>query len=109
MVGEGVLHECLQHADVEEVLVIGRRSCGVANEKLKEIIIPDLFTLSPIQDQLTGYDSCFFCLGVSSVGLNEAEYFKLTYELTMNFPSTLASRNPANNNGESSIRTEGHR
>jgi len=94
MVGEGVLHECLQHADVEEVLVIGRRSCGVANEKLKEIIIPDLFTLSPIQDQLTGYDSCFFCLGVSSVGLNEAEYFKLTYELTMNFASTLASRNP---------------
>src|SRR5438067_7414643 len=94
MVGEGVLHECLQHADVEEVLVIGRRSCGIANEKLKEIIIPDLFTLSPIQDQLTGYDSCFFCLGVSSVGLNEAEYFKLTYELTMNFASTLASRNP---------------
>jgi uncharacterized protein YbjT (DUF2867 family) len=94
MVGEGVLHECLQHADVEEVLVVGRRSCGVINEKLKEIILRDFFMLSPIEDQLTGFDACFFCLGVSSVGLNEAEYFRLTYELTMNFAATLASRNP---------------
>jgi len=94
MVGEGVLHECVQRADVEQVLVVGRRSCGISNEKLKEIILPDFFSLSPVQDQLTGYDACFFCLGVSSVGLNEAEYFKLTYELTMNFATTLASRNP---------------
>ena len=94
MVGEGVLHECLQHADVEEVLVVGRRSCGVINEKIKEIILRDFLMLSPIEHQLTGYDACFFCLGVSSVGLNEAEYFRLTYELTMNFAATLASRNP---------------
>jgi uncharacterized protein YbjT (DUF2867 family) len=94
MVGEGVLHECLQHNDVEEVLVIGRRSCGITNEKLKEILIPDFFGLSPIEDQLTGYDACFFCLGVSSVGLKEADYTRLTYELTMNFATTLAGGNP---------------
>jgi len=94
MVGEGVLHECLYHDDVEEVMVVGRRSCGVNHPKLKELIVPDFFDLTSIQDQLTGYNACFFCLGVSSVGMKEPEYYKLTYELTMNFANALVTRNP---------------
>ena len=94
MVGEGVMHECLLHDDVEEVLVVGRRPCGVNHPKLKETIVPDFFNLTSIQDQLSGYNACFFCLGVSSVGMKEPEYYKLTYELTMNFANTLVPRNP---------------
>ena len=94
MVGEGVLHECLQHEDVEEVLVVGRRSCGVTHPKLKEILIPDFFDLSAIETKLSGYNACFFCLGVSSVGMKEAEFYKLTYTLTINFATILARQNP---------------
>jgi len=94
MVGEGVLHECLQHDDVEEVLVIGRRPCGIIHPKLKEIIHPDFYYLAAIENQLTGYSACFFCLGVSSVGMKEEEFYKPTYLLTMNFATTLVSRNP---------------
>jgi len=94
MVGEGVLHECLQHNDVEEVLVVGRRSCGTKHPKLKEIITPDLFDLSSIKEQLSGYNTCFFCLGVSSIGMKEEQFYKLTYTLTMNFATILASQNP---------------
>ena len=94
MVGEGVLHECLLHHDVEEVLVVGRRSCGVNHSKLKEVIVPDFFDLSSIEDKLSGYNACFFCLGVSSIGMKEPGYYKLTYELTMNFARTLVSHNP---------------
>jgi uncharacterized protein YbjT (DUF2867 family) len=94
MVGEGVLHECLQHDAMEEVLVVGRRSCGVTHPKLKEVIVPDFFNLSAIENQLTGYNACFFCLGVSSIGMKEPDYHKLTYELTMNFAKTVANRNP---------------
>jgi len=94
MVGEGVLHECLQHNDVEKVLVVGRRPCGIKHPKLKEIITPDLFDLSSIKDQLSGYNACFFCLGVSSIGMKEEQFYKLTYTLTMNFATILASQNP---------------
>jgi NAD dependent epimerase/dehydratase family len=94
MVGEGVLHECLQHDDVEEVLVVGRKSCGVSHPKLKEITHPDFYYLSAIEKQLVGYNACFFCMGVSSVGLKEAEFYKLTYMLTMNFAITLVNHNP---------------
>ena len=90
MVGEGVLHECLQHPDIEAVLVITRRSCGVVHPKLKEIIHADFFDLSPIEDQLTGYNACFFCSGVSSVGKKEPEYYSLSYTLTMHMASTLS-------------------
>jgi hypothetical protein len=95
MVGEGVLHECLQHDDVEEVLVVGRRSCGIVHPKLKEIIHPDFYYLASIENQLTGYNACLFCLGVSSVGMKEPEFYKLTYILTLNFATTLVNRNPA--------------
>ena len=94
MVGEGVLHECLQHTDVEEVLVVGRRPCGVIHPKLKEIIHPDFHYFASIENQLAGYNACFFCLGVSSIGMKEEEFYKLTYLLTMNFATTLVNHNP---------------
>ncbi|HET6992160.1 MAG TPA: epimerase [Bacteroidia bacterium] len=93
MVGEGVLHECLQHPDVEQVLVINRRPCGLSHPKLKEIIHKDFFNVSPIQNQLTNYNACFFCLGVSSVGMKEEEYHQKTYVLTMHFAKTLSEMN----------------
>lgn len=89
MVGEGVLHECLLHPDVESVLVINRKPCGVKHEKLKEIILKDFFDLSAIENQLTGYNACYFCSGVSSVGKKEEEYKRFTYDLTLNFANTL--------------------
>ncbi|HEX6847431.1 MAG TPA: NAD-dependent epimerase/dehydratase family protein [Chitinophagaceae bacterium] len=94
MVGEGVLYECLQSNDVEEVLVIGRRGCGYTHLKLKEIVHTDLHNLSAIDDQLEGYDACFFCLGMSSVGVKEPEFTKVTYDLTMHFGGTLSKLNP---------------
>ncbi|WP_207514656.1 NAD-dependent epimerase/dehydratase family protein [Longitalea luteola] len=94
MVGEGVLHECLQHPDVTEVLVVGRRTAGVSHPKLKEVLHHDFFDLSPVQDQLKGYNACFFCLGVSSVGMKEKEYHRLTYDLTMYMATILADHNP---------------
>jgi uncharacterized protein YbjT (DUF2867 family) len=94
MVGEGVLHECLQHEDIEQVLVVGRKPCAVTHPKLKEIIHADFYDLSAIRDQLTGYDACFFCLGVSSVGMKEAAFYKPTYTLTMLFATTLSKTNP---------------
>ncbi|QDK78330.1 epimerase [Spirosoma sp. KCTC 42546] len=94
MVGEGVLMECLQHPDVEQVLVINRKPGGVSHPKLKEIIHKDFFNLKPIESQLSGYDACFFCLGVSSVGMKDEEYKHMTYDLTMNFANLLAKLNP---------------
>jgi uncharacterized protein YbjT (DUF2867 family) len=94
MVGEGVLHECLQHPQVEAVLVINRKPCGVTHPKLKEIIHPDFFDLSAIEGQLSGYNACYFCLGVSSIGMKEPEYYKLTYTLTLNVAQTLCKLNP---------------
>ena len=94
MVGEGVLYECLQHNDVEKILVIGRRSCGYSHPKMKEIVHPDMYNLSSIEDQLEDYNACFFCLGMSSVGVKEPEFHKVTYELTMHFAITLSKLNP---------------
>ncbi len=93
MVGEGVLHECLQHPDVEAVLVINRKPGGVQHPKLKEIIHADFFDFSPIKDQLSGYNACFFCLGVSSVGMSAEEYYRKTYTLTMHVAETLSQVN----------------
>ena len=93
MVGEGVLHECLNHSEVESVLVISRKPCGVKHEKLKEIIHKDFSDLSSIEDQLAGYNACYFCAGVSSVGKKEDEYKRITYDLTLNFAKTLFKLN----------------
>ena len=94
MVGEGVLHECLIHPDVESVLVINRKPGGVKHEKLKEIIHKDFFELSSIESQIAGYNACYFCAGVSSIGKKEDEYKHITYDLTLNFANTLLKHNP---------------
>lgn len=93
MVGEGVLHECLKSDLVKEVLVLGRRSCGTTHPKMKELLHSNFHDLSPIADQLKGYDACFFCAGVSSVGKKEVEFYHLTYTLTMHVAETLAKQN----------------
>jgi len=94
MVGEGVVHECLQHPMIGEVLIVNRKPFGMTHPKLKEIGHADFFDITAIEDQLKGYDACYFCLGVSSVGMKEPEYYKLTYTLTLNFAETLAHLNP---------------
>ena len=94
MVGQGVLHECLLDADVESVLVIGRSSTGQRHAKLREIIHNDFMDYSGIESQLAGFDACFFCLGVSSIGMNEERYRHLTYDITMAAATTLAKLNP---------------
>ncbi len=94
MVGEGVLHVALNHPEVDAVLAIGRRSCEVQHPRLKEIILRDFFNYAPLEDQLVGYDACFFCLGVSSVGMKEPEYTRITYDLTMEAARVLSRLNP---------------
>lgn len=95
MVGEGVLLECLKHSGIDQVLVINRRPGGVSHAKLREIIHTDFFDLKPIEQQLTGLNACFFCLGVSSVGMSKEEYRHITYDLTLNVAQLLAKLNPA--------------
>lgn len=94
MVGEGVLHEALKHPNVELVLVIGRKPCNVAHPKLTELFHNDFFDYSAIADRLRGYNACYFCLGVSSVGMSEQDYSRLTYDLTMQAAKALSKRNP---------------
>ena len=94
MVGEGVLLECLADARVGRMLVINRKPLGTTHPKLVEIVHKDFFDLSAIQSQLAGFDACFFCLGVSSLGMSEADYRHVTYDLTVNVGSTLARLAP---------------
>ena len=94
MVGQGVLRECLIDPGVERVLVVGRSPTGVRNAKLTEIIHGDFTDYSAIESQLTGFDACFFCLGVSSIGMNEERYRHLTYDVTLAAATTLARLNP---------------
>jgi uncharacterized protein YbjT (DUF2867 family) len=95
MVGQGVLRECLLDPDVETVLLIGRSASGQRNPKIREIVHPDIGDLSPLEPELSGFDACFFCLGVSSVGMTEADYRRITYELTIGAANTLAKLNPS--------------
>lgn len=94
MVGEGVMTECLNSPEVEQVLIVNRKPSGFSHPKLKEAIVKDFFDLSPIESQLIGYNACFFCLGTSSVGMKEPEYTRVTYDLTMNFARTVVKLNP---------------
>jgi uncharacterized protein YbjT (DUF2867 family) len=94
MVGQGVLRECLLDTDVESVLAVGRSATGQTNPKLREIVHADFLDFSAIESQLTGFDACFFCLGVSSLGMNEERYRHLTYDITMAAATVLAKLNP---------------
>src|SRR5438094_4132774 len=94
MVGQAVLRECLLDPRVDRVLSIGRSATGQHHRKLREIVHSNLLDLSTIESELTGFDACFFCLGVSSGGMSEEDYRRITYDLTLTAAKTLATRNP---------------
>lgn len=94
MVGQGVLRECLLDPQVDEVLAVGRTPLGRSHPKLRELVRADLTDLSPVSEQLTGYDACLFCLGVSSAGMSETDYRRVTYDLTLAVARTLAQVSP---------------
>ena len=94
MVGQGCLRECLVDAGVERVLVVGRSPTGVQHAKLHEVLHDNFTDFSKIESQLRGYDACFFCLGVSSVGMEAERYRHLTYDVTMAAANTLVRLNP---------------
>jgi uncharacterized protein YbjT (DUF2867 family) len=94
MVGEGVLLECLENPAVERVLSVSRRPSGHTHPKLTERLVPDFRDLAGVEPQLAGYDACFYCAGVSSVGMKEAEYAAITYDTPLHFAQTLARLNP---------------
>ena len=93
MVGQGVLRECVLDPDVAEILIVGRTPTERSHAKIREIVHKDLYDLSPIAEQLAGYDACFFCLGVSSVGMSEADYTRITHDLTLAVAKFLAQQN----------------
>jgi uncharacterized protein YbjT (DUF2867 family) len=95
MIGQGVLRECLRDDNVEHVLTIGRRATGQTHPKLREIVHADLMNLAPLQHELKRVDACFFCLGVSALGLSEDEYSRITYDLTLAVAHALVAANPA--------------
>lgn len=94
MVGEGILQECLTNPEVEKILLINRKPSGYSHPKIEEIIHPDLSDISSLSEKVTGYNACYFCAGVSSIGMNEEQYTKVTYDLTLGFAKTLAALNP---------------
>jgi uncharacterized protein YbjT (DUF2867 family) len=94
MVGQGVLRECLLDPGVRQILSIVRTPSGQLHPKLRELVNANFFDYSAIEAQLTGYDACLFCLGVSSAGMDEAKYTHLTYDLTLAAATTLARLNP---------------
>lgn len=94
MVGQGVLRECLLAPDVQEVVAIGRNPTGQQHAKLRDVVHKDMYDYSAIEPQLQGFDACFFCLGVSSVGMKEPEYKRISYDLTLAAATVLARLNP---------------
>lgn len=94
MLGQGVLRECLLDDGIERVLTVGRTPTGVEHPKLTELVREDLTDLTPVEERLSGYDACFFCLGVSSAGMSEDAYRRVTYDITVAAGQALARRNP---------------
>jgi nucleoside-diphosphate-sugar epimerase len=94
MVGEGVLLHSLQSDEIAEVLMINRKPYALSHPKLKELLVADFNKLADYSDQLTGYDACFYCAGISSVGMNEEDYTRITYTTTLNFAKALHAINP---------------
>jgi len=90
MVGEGVLLECLADPQVTEVLSVSRKSTGINHTKVKEYIVKDFLTLKENDEMLRGYDACFYCAGISSVGMKEEEYRRITYDTTINFAKAMS-------------------
>ena len=94
MVGEGVLIECLENKQVIEILSLSRKSCGMTHPKLKECLIPDFMNIEQYAKELSGYDACFYCAGVSSIGMDEEKFPKISYDTTLHVAKTLSQLNP---------------
>lgn len=94
MVGGGILRECLENPQVDSILVVGRRPSGVVHPKLRELLRSDLFALEDVKSDLKGYEACFFCVGVSSAGMSEADYRRVTLDLTIAAATVLGEVNP---------------
>ena len=94
MVGEGVLIECLENKQVIEILSLSRKSWGMTHPKLKECLIPDFMNIEQYAKELSGYDACFYCAGVSSIGMDEEKFTKITYDTTLHVAKTLSQLNP---------------
>lgn len=94
MAGQGVLLECLQNKAVSEILMVNRKHLDISDSKLKELLVPDFLKIEDFSASLQGYDACFFCAGISSVGMNEEKYTLITYDTTMHFAKTLVAINP---------------
>jgi uncharacterized protein YbjT (DUF2867 family) len=94
MVGEGVLFECLQNKNVSEVLIVNRKHYDLHHPKLKELLVPDFLSLNDFASDITGYDACFFCAGISSIGMKEDKYRQITYDTTLHFAKTVLAYNP---------------
>lgn len=94
MVGEGVLLTCLENENVSSVLSVSRKPCGIEHAKLKELIVPDFMKLHEFEADVTGYDACFYCAGISSVGMKESRYHHITYDTTIAFATVLVKANP---------------
>ena len=93
MVGEGVLLECLENPAVTKVLVVGRRAYDLSHPKLSELVVPDFLKTHEFADKLKGYDACFFCAGISSIGLSEEKYTEITYDTTLTFAKAVLAQN----------------
>jgi nucleoside-diphosphate-sugar epimerase len=89
MIGEGVLMECLKDERISEILSVSRKPCGKSHQKLKEYIVPDFLSLEKDDERLKGFDACFFCAGISSVGIDQKEYERITYDTTLHFAKAL--------------------
>lgn len=94
MVGEGVMLHCLADPRVDAVLAVSRKTCGHTHPKLTELLVPDFLNLGAAEEKLKGYDACFYGAGISSVGMSEPDYVKITYDTPMHFASALARLNP---------------
>lgn len=95
MVGQGVLRECLVDPDVERVLAVGRSATPQRDEKLHDLVVADFLDFSAVERELSGYDACFFCLGITSAGMTEADYRRVTYDIALAAARTLVKLNPA--------------
>lgn len=94
MVGQGALRECLLDPEVTQLLAVGRHAVNRKHAKLRELVVPDLYDMSRVEQQLAGFDACFFTLGTSAVGLTEAQYTRVTYDLTLAVARMLVRLNP---------------